>query len=84
MVYKLSSGSPNVEIPSNEAIMDYFKKFGKVEKLIITSTNEGLIEFETIQTVRDILSRKKHEFETCAIEIKSIPIHSRFRRYDYA
>ncbi|KAM3182744.1 hypothetical protein ACTXT7_011717, partial [Hymenolepis weldensis] len=79
MVYKLSSGSPTVEIPPNAVIVDYFKKFGKVEKLIITNTNEGLVEFETDEIVRDILSQKRHELETCAIEINSIPIHSRFR-----
>ncbi|VUZ45510.1 unnamed protein product, partial [Hymenolepis diminuta] len=79
IAYKLSSGSPNIEIPPNEAIVDYFKKFGKVEKLIITSTNEGLVEFKTVETVRDVLSQKKHEFEACAFEIKSIPIHSRFK-----
>ncbi|VDO03489.1 unnamed protein product [Rodentolepis nana] len=84
IVYKMTSESPNAKIPSKEAIADYFKVFGEIKRIISTNTSQGLIEFETTESVRKVMLQPKHEIKDFTIGIESIPVHSRFKSPKFA
>ncbi|VUZ45512.1 unnamed protein product, partial [Hymenolepis diminuta] len=63
IAYELLTKSPDVKCPPNKTIIQYFERFGIIKNLIILNSNQGLVEFKTVDAANSVISHGQHYIE---------------------